>query len=52
MSEFEYWDYADVTHRNAWEVPECPDCETDLFVEKSNVPAHDWVCHSCGDFSL
>lgn len=28
--------------------PPCPDCETDVFVDRSKTSMHTHVCHFCG----
>jgi len=30
------------------EYPDCPNCETDVFVEGANSDIEDWQCHFCG----
>lgn len=37
----------DVRHRCIEDVPECPDCEGQLFVERSSANDAEWVCHRC-----
>lgn len=33
--------------RHSWDAPECPDCESDVFVRRFG-GLHDWICEACG----
>jgi len=30
-----------------FDVPDCPDCENDVFVQQSQSPDYGWVCLFC-----
>ena len=37
-----------VKRNHPWEYPNCPECDSDVFVEeKSSHKANDFVCHAC-----
>ena len=35
--------------RHPWEVPDCPNCDHDIYVEGSEKTHKEWKCHNCGD---
>lgn len=38
-----------VTRRAAWDYPECPSCETDVFVDKTASNRDTFRCNFCGE---
>jgi len=40
---------SDTRYREPWAVPDCPRCQSPVFVERSQDTSHerDWICHSC-----
>jgi transposase-like protein len=40
---------SDSRRRAVWDWPDCPECDSEIFVEYSPSPFTDFICHDCGE---
>lgn len=35
------------TQRHPWDYPECPECDSEIFVDKNSNNNYDYICQKC-----